>query len=167
MISSKDLAAMSPFTVLVVEDNHDDYLLLDHAFKKADFASNRKHVCDGVEAKAYLAGEGSFADREAHPLPVLIIADLKMPRMNGIELLAWTRKQPILKRIPFVMLSSSGNPRDVTAAYETFANSYHVKPNRLEDLILLLKHLRTYWFKASARPEIPGDYVPATSRRAA
>lgn len=150
---------LSLFTILVVEDNHDDYLLLDHAFKKAEFSGRRKHARDGLEAKAYLSGEGTFANRQANPLPVLIIADLKMPRMNGIELLAWTRKQPVIKRIPFVMLSSSGSPRDVTAAYESFANSYHVKPSRLEDLILLLKYLRTYWFKASARPEVPENYV--------
>jgi CheY-like chemotaxis protein len=145
---------MSLFTILIAEDNCDDYLMLEHAFVKADFAANKKHARDGLEAKAYLAGEGEFANRLSNPMPSLIMADLKMPRMNGFELLRWTRAQPLIKRIPFIVLSASGNPADVTAAYEGFVNSYHVKPSRLEDLILLLRHLRAYWFKATVRPDL-------------
>ena len=145
---------MSLFTILIAEDNCDDYLLLEHAFEKANFAANKKHARDGLEAKAYLAGEGEFSNRLSNPIPSLIMADLKMPRMNGFELLHWTRQQPLIKRIPFIVLSASGSPADVTAAYEGFVNSYHVKPSRLEDLITLLKHVRAYWFKASIRPDI-------------
>jgi CheY-like chemotaxis protein len=146
---------MAVLTVLVAEDNADDYLLLEYAFKRANFEARRMRVRDGLEAKAYLAGEGDFGNRQTSPLPALILADLKMPRMNGLELLQWTRNQPVLKRIPFVLLSASASPLDITAAYESFANCYHVKPSRLEDLIELMRKMADYWFKASARPEIP------------
>ena len=146
---------MAVLTVLVAEDNADDYLLLEYAFKQANFMARRMRVRDGLEAKAYLAGEGDFGNRQTSPLPSLILADLKMPRMTGLELLQWTRNQPVLKRIPFVLLSASASPLDITAAYESFANCYHVKPSRLEDLIELMKKMADYWFKASARPEIP------------
>ncbi len=148
---------MSVLTVLIAEDNADDYLLLEYAFKRADFGARRIRVRDGVEAKAYLAGEGDFGNRQASPLPSLILADLKMPRMNGLELLQWTRAQPVLKRIPFLVLSASASPLDIAAAYESFANCYHVKPSRLEDLIELIKKMAEYWFKASARPELPAQ----------
>jgi len=143
------------FTVLVAEDNLDDYLLLEHAFERAEFAANRQHVRDGEEAKAYLRGDGEFGDRNLYPLPQLIVADLKMPRMNGLELLHWARQQPIIKLIPFVFLSASGDVDDVRAAYEGFANAYHIKPSRLEDLIILVGEVRTYWFRLSVRPELP------------
>jgi CheY-like chemotaxis protein len=150
---------MSLFTILVAEDNSDDYLMLEHAFGKAEFVAEKHRARDGVEAKQYLAGEGRFSDRNASPLPELILADLKMPRMNGLELLRWTRQQPIIKRIPFIMLSASAYQADVTAAYEGFANAYHVKPSRLDDLIDLLRQLRSYWFDTSIRPELPANWL--------
>ena len=141
------------YTILIAEDNADDYFLLEHAFKRAGFTADKKRVRDGIEARAYLAGEGKYSNRATSPLPTLIISDLKMPRMNGLELLRWARRQPFIKRIPFILLSGSGSSRDVTSAYDNFANSYHVKPSRLEDLVTLLKELRTYWFKTSIRPD--------------
>jgi len=149
--------SMSIVTVLIAEDNADDYLMLEYAFEKANFRAKRIRARDGVEARAYLAGEGRFGDRELNPFPSLILADLKMPRMNGLELLRWTRAQPVIRRIPFIVLSASANSRDVTNAYEACVNSYHVKPSRLEDLILLIQQLAEYWFEASARPEISED----------
>ncbi len=147
-------------TILIAEDNPDDYFVLEYAFGRAEFIANRVRVQDGKEARAYLAGAGHYSNRVAHPIPALVISDLKMPRMNGLELLRWTRQQPLLKRLPFILLSASGNPTDVSAAYEDFANSYHVKPSRVEEeLIELLQYVRAYWFKASVRPEIPGDYL--------
>jgi CheY-like chemotaxis protein len=152
---------MSLVTVLVAEDNSDDYLILEHAFERASFIADRRRVRDGLEAKAYLAGQVPFSNRALHPMPSLVIADLKMPRMNGLELLHWTRRQPIIKRIPFVILSASGRQADVDAAYESCVNSYHVKPNRLDDLISLLRHLRDYWFNDARRPDIADDFVAA------
>src|SRR5947209_2817525 len=114
---------MAVDTILIVEDSSDDYFVLEHAFTRAEFTAKRRRVRDGVEACAYLLGEEKFSDRSRNPIPALIISDLKMPRMNGLELLRWARQQPIIKRIPFILLSGYGSASDVTEAYENFANS--------------------------------------------
>lgn len=146
-------------SILIAEDNRDDYFILEHALKRAKLNAPRWRVRDGVEAQHYLTGEPPFSDRIHHPLPGLIISDLKMPRVNGLELLRWTRRQPLIKRIPFIILSASGNVKDIDEAYEGFANSYHVKPSRLEDLVVLVQRIRAYWFAASVRPQIPAEFV--------
>lgn len=154
---------MNLLTILIAEDNADDYFILEYALKAAEFGGRRMRARDGVEARAYLLGEGDFGNRAANPLPSLILADLKMPRMNGLELLQWARTQPVIKRIPFIVLSASRSTADVSAAYDSYVSSYHVKPSRIEDLVMLLKELATYWFEASVRPEIPASKLPPCS----
>src|SRR5579862_528893 len=122
-------------TVLIAEDSHDDYFLIQRAFQRAEIQAELRWVKDGTEAKAYFTGEGVFVDRAAYPLPVLVLADLKMPRMSGFELLSWVRAQPDLRRIPIVVLTSSSQNPDVNRAYDMGANSYLVKPGKFEDLL--------------------------------
>src|SRR5579859_2734656 len=104
------LRSMTPLpqqTILVAEDDDNDVFFLERAFKMAQIAHPRQRVKDGEEAIAYLRGDGKFADRERHPLPCLMLLDLKMPRKNGFEVLAWARQQPNIRRLPVAILTSS------------------------------------------------------------
>ncbi len=132
-------------TVLLVEDNPDDAFLIKRAFKKAKLANPLFVVEDGEEAVAYLVGEGEFADRNEHPLPMLILLDLKLPKMSGFEVLQWRMGNPGVKKIPVVVLTSSNQTPDIKKAYELGANSYLVKPVSFEGLMEMVKVLGMYW----------------------
>src|SRR2546421_293889 len=102
--------------ILLVEDNPTDIRLIRRAFNKAAIANRIEVVTDGDLAVAYLAGETPFIDRVAHPLPGLILLDLKLPKRSGIEVLRWLKAQPGVGRIPVIILTSSRLPVDVDAA---------------------------------------------------
>jgi CheY-like chemotaxis protein len=140
-------------TVLLVEDNPDDVLLTRRAFAKANFPVPLEVVSDGEEALGYLQGAGTYSDRERFPLPMLLLLDLKLPRRSGFEVLEWLRGQPGLRRIPVVVLTSSGQSPDVNRAFDLGANSYLVKPVRLEDLVNLVKTLNLYWLLLNEKPD--------------
>src|SRR5207302_4985587 len=114
------------FTVLLVEDDLNDIFLVKRAFKKARISNPLQVVTDGVEAIRYLQGEGRFGDRHSHPLPRLIVMDIKMPRKTGFEVLEWIKKDGVLKRIPVIIVSSSDETADINKAYELGANAYMV-----------------------------------------
>src|SRR6478736_4414834 len=115
------------FTVLLVEDDLNDIFLVKRAFKMARIKNPLQIVTDGQEAISYLRGDGKYADREAHPLPKLIVMDIRMPRRSGFEVLEWVKSSKPLRRIPVVIVSSSDNPADINRAYELGANAYMVK----------------------------------------
>jgi CheY-like chemotaxis protein len=140
-------------TVLLAEDDDNDVLLMKRAFAKATAAEHLRVVRDGQEVIDYLLGVGHFSDRATHPLPHLIILDLKMPRKNGFEVLEWVKTEPRFKRIPVVVLTSSSQPRDITRAYDLHANSYLVKPNAFEQLVALIASTEAYWLQLN-RPSI-------------
>src|SRR3979409_1477909 len=98
---------ITDFLVLLVEDDPDHVLLIQRAFGKANLVNPLRIVRDGEEAVAYLAGTDSYSDRSRHPLPSLILLDLKLPRKSGLEVLGWLREEPHLKFTPVVILSSS------------------------------------------------------------
>ena len=125
----------SSLTILAAEDNPDDVFLLKQAFLKAGVEPVVHAVCDGLEAIAYLSGEGAYRDRAAYPIPDVLLLDLNMPRCNGFEVLAWIRREPRLARIATHVLTASSRPADVQRAYELGARSYVVKPTRIDDLI--------------------------------
>ena len=139
-------------TILIVEDDRNDYFLVELACRRADIRMPLARVDDGVQAQEYLSGEGPFADRERFPVPKVILADLKMPRMSGLELLTWLRNQTRLKCIPFVVLSASAQENDILEAYERGANSYLVKPMKLDDLTALLRQFKIYWLELNRYP---------------
>jgi CheY-like chemotaxis protein len=141
-------------TILVVEDSLDDFRLLELGLKRADVAAEFRHVLDGSEALRYLMGEGDYGNRVQYPLPQMILSDLKMPRMDGIELLRWVRSNSRTKRIPFIMLSSSNQPNDVARAYENHVNSYLFKPGGLVELSEMLRILVGYWLVLNLLPEL-------------
>jgi CheY-like chemotaxis protein len=133
-------------TILLVEDDPNDQLLIRRAFGKARLMNPLRIVEDGDAAVAYLAGEGVHADRMASPLPTLILLDLKLPRRSGLEVLAWLRSQPgRLGRMPVVVLTSSRENLDVDRAYQLGANSYLVKPVDFDGLLDLVRTAGLYW----------------------
>ncbi len=147
---------MEDYSILIVEDNTDDVLLIKRAFQQCGVVNPLRFVTDGEQAVAYLKGTGEFGDRKKNPLPVLILLDLKMPRMNGFEFLRWLRNEPDLKKIIVVILTSSSESPDINRAYELGANSYLVKPVRFEDLIRIVKELHLYWLIMNEKPDIKG-----------
>jgi len=142
--------------ILLAEDDPNDVLLIQRAFQRNYVANPVQVVRDGEEALAYLSGQAPFADRERHPLPVLMLMDLKMPRKSGLEVLAWVRHQPGLKRLPIIVLTSSNQSPDINRAYELGANSYLVKPAGFDSLLDLVKNLDMYWLILNEKPELQG-----------
>jgi CheY-like chemotaxis protein len=142
---------MNKKVVLIAEDNQDDFFLIQRAFRRADIPVELMWVKDGSEAKSYLDGIA----RSKEPIPALILADLKMPRMDGFELLSWVRSNSNLRRLPFVVLTSSSQSPDINRAYDMGANSYLVKPSRFEDLMSLSQGLKDYWLTLNQSPELP------------
>jgi CheY-like chemotaxis protein len=139
--------------ILLVEDREDDILLIRKAFERGAINNPLQVVRDGEEAIHYLAGEGRYSNREEYPLPDLILLDLKLPKVDGFELVRWIRRQPGFGFIPVVVLTSSDAIRDVNRAYALGANSFMVKPMDFENFIETAKVLRAYWLKANRQPE--------------
>ena len=139
-------------TILVAEDDKTDALFLERAFAKVGVPTTLQFVRDGQEVIDYLLGKAQFADRPLHPGPDLLLLDLKMPRVDGFQVLDWVRQHPRLKRLPVIVFSSSGQDKDINRAYDLGANSYLVKPHATEDLLALVEKLKDYWIEASKKP---------------
>ena len=151
--------------ILLAEDREDDILLVQRAFKRA-FITNPLHIVrDGEQAIAYLGGVGRYTNREEYPLPDLLLLDLKMPRMDGFEVLKWIQLHPELSSLRVVVLTSSDNIRDVNTAYQLGANSFMVKPMDFEDVVHLSKTLANYWLQLSKTPEIQRPPRPSEITR--
>jgi CheY-like chemotaxis protein len=146
-------------TVLHVEDDPNDVFLMQRAFRKADLTHLLHVARDGLEAIEYLNHQGSFADVAMYPLPTLILLDLKMPRKDGFETLAWLRQQSGLKRIAVIVMSSSRELADINRAYDLGANSYLVKPGDFQTLVNLVNLIASYWLEVNERPDIQGEPV--------
>jgi CheY-like chemotaxis protein len=150
----------SGYTILLVEDDPNDVLLMQRAFRKANL-TNPLHVArDGLEAIEYLSHQGKFTDATRYPAPTLILLDLKMPRKNGFEILEWLRQQPGLKRTVAVVLSSSDERADINRAYDLGANSYLVKPGDFEALVELVTTLASYWLTANVNSDLQEESLP-------
>jgi CheY-like chemotaxis protein len=141
-------------TILIVEDDAGDAFFLEKAFERILANCAISHVCDGEDAKAYLQGTGKYADRREHPLPSVILLDLRMPKMDGFEFLAWLRSDPNLKIIPTVVYSSSDNPADVRKAYELGANSFLHKRLSMNGVQETMRSFARYWLEDCGRPPI-------------
>jgi CheY-like chemotaxis protein len=131
-------------TILHVEDDPNDTLLLEHACRKAGVVFDLQAVSDGDQAMAYLRGTSDFSDRKKHPMPQLILLDLKMPRVSGFDVLAWLKTEDALRQLPVVVLTSSNHDADIKRAYDLGARSYLVKPVGFEALVELVKTLPTF-----------------------
>ena len=132
-------------TVLVAEDNEDHALLTRRAFQQAGFLNPLQFVQDGVEAVAYLNGDGKYADRNEYPLPGLLLLDLKMPNKDGFEVMEWIRQQPGLRTLRIVVLTTSDRVFDVQRAYQLGATSFLTKPVDFRDFVELGPALKGFW----------------------
>jgi CheY-like chemotaxis protein len=139
-------------TVLIVEDEENDAFLLKTALKKAGIPNPIQVVENGRLALDYLAGSGEFSDRETHPLPSVIFLDLKLPQVNGLEILKWIREEPSLPPIVVVVLTSSSLDEDIDRAYRLGANSYVVKPSSRDKLVAIVNDFGNWWFKHNEPP---------------
>lgn len=142
----------SSYTILLVEDEENDATLVKMAFKRNNIPNPIQWARDGLEAIAYLNGEGAYADRGRYPFPEVLILDLKMPRMSGFELLSWVREHPEYRVIPTIIMTSSRHDLDIEKAYNLGANTYMIKPSSFEELAKLVKLAHDYW-AASAKPK--------------
>jgi CheY-like chemotaxis protein len=136
---------MSTQCILQVEDEEADIFLLQHVFKKAAITSPVRAVMDGRMAIDYLSGTGPYADREKYPLPCLVLLDLKLPKISGLEVLAWIRQNQNLRGLVVVVFSSSANPTDVERAYQLGANSFIQKPQATAQTLELAQLLKGWW----------------------
>lgn len=150
------MSIVKVYSILMAEDDENDVFFVERAFKQAQIANPLYRVKDGEEAVAYLRGEGQYADRDKFPIPYLLLLDLKMPRKNGFEVIAWLKQQPGLKRLPVVVLTSSKEDPDVNRAYELGANTYLVKPVKFEGLVEMMKTLHLYWLMLAEKPSVEG-----------
>ena len=137
--------------ILIAEDNPDDIFFLEQAIKKAGVDCALVSAADGIQAVAYLKGEGEFKDRAGHPLPDVLLLDLNMPGMNGFEVLEWVRKDPRCCRLVVHVMSASSRESDTQKAYELRANSYVIKPSRIEELVRFVSAL-DQWHQFVALP---------------
>ena len=141
--------------ILVADDSAEDAFILKRAFERAGMTVPIQFVKDGQELVDYLSGTDSFANRQNHPMPRVVLLDLKMPKMDGFDVLRWLQGQPELRRLIVTVLSSSDESKDVNLAYDLGANSYVVKPGSLNGYANIVEKLRDYWLEVNRPP----DYV--------
>ena len=122
-------------------------------------------VANGQEAIRYLNGDGEFGDRQKHPLPCLVLLDLKLPRVPGLEVLKWIRQQPLLARLPVLIHSSSDQDSDVERAYSFGANAYLVKPVSPAELYENVLRIKKYWIDQDGPPPDCKDWLSITLPR--
>lgn len=145
---------MNPLrTILIAEDSPADAEMAIDALRDARLANPIVHVEDGVEALDFLLRRGAFADRE-EGLPAVLLLDIKMPRMDGLEVLRRIRAEEELKRLPVVILSSSREETDLARSWDMGVNAYVVKPVDVDQFFTAVKTLGTFWAVINQAPEL-------------
>ena len=140
-------------TVLVAEDDVNDRLLIETAFQSVGVKGPVHLVNDGLEAIAYLMGEGQYSDRSRFAYPSFIITDLKMPKLDGLAVLQHLKSNPAWSIIPTIVLSASADEDDIRTAYQLGASSFHSKPAKFAELLALVKMIHDYWMSCEI-PEV-------------
>lgn len=146
---------MSNTCILQVEDEANDVFLLQRAFLQAGVANPVQVATDGQMAIDYLSGRGRFADRAKHPLPGLILLDLKLPRRSGRDVLEWIRAEPRLYKTVVIIFTSAQYVGDVSLAYELGANSFIIKPFDFSAYVEIARLLKGWWLRYNQFPPQP------------
>jgi CheY-like chemotaxis protein len=149
--------------ILHVEDDPNDVFFFQHAVNKVGVANPIQVVVDGQQAIDYLEGKDKFSNREQFPLPCLVLLDLKLPHVMGLEVLKWIRQKAGIELV-VVMLTASGNQADIEAAYQLGANAFLIKPSEAGKLEDMVKAIRDFWLThnmppTSFSPESPMEGV--------
>lgn len=139
--------------ILLIEDNPNDMELTIRALKKNNIANDIHTVTDGAEALDYFFAKGNYSDRDILQNPKLVILDLKLPKVDGLEILRQIKQDERTKTIPVVVLTSSKEESDVVASYKFGANSFIVKPVDFEKFITTVKELGMYWLLYNEPPK--------------
>jgi CheY-like chemotaxis protein len=133
-----------PAIILLAEDNEDDVILIERAFRKARLLSPLMVVRDGEEAISYLSGFARYSDRTQFPFPDLFLLDLKLPMRDGFEVLRWMKEQPDLKKLPVIVLTQSDRIRDANQAYQLGAYSFLIKGTDFNDTAAFAQSVSNY-----------------------
>ena len=139
--------------ILLVEDSMDDAEMTIRALRKVNLVDMVVHLEDGQEALDYLFGNGIYADGKKPILPKVILLDIKMPRVDGIEVLRQIKSNELTKTIPVVIMTSSGEEQDVVTSYQLGVNSYVVKPVNFESFAEAVSRLGLFWLMTNRSPE--------------
>ena len=143
---------MNSKIILLVEDNPDDEALTLRALKSSNIANEVVVTRDGVEALDYLFGTGAYADRDTRVMPQVVLLDLKLPKMNGLDVLRRLRDDERTKPLPVVVLTSSDEERDIIESYGLGANSYIRKPVAFAQFTEAVRQLGLYWLVLNQPP---------------
>jgi two-component system response regulator len=146
--------------ILLVEDNEDDARLTARAFSQAEIANPLVHVGDGVEALDYLFCRGRYEGRDVRMLPVMVLVDLQLPRLAGLDVVKAIRGCDHTRYLPVVVLTSSDQDRDRLAAYNHQVNSYVQKPVGYDQFVDAARHLGRYWIRVNMVPPPPPPREP-------
>ena len=136
-----------PIIILLVEDDDDHAELIKRSLENSREYSILMRVNDGEKALDYVYGKGEYTERKMYPFPNLILLDLRIPKVDGLTVLAKIKSDPEYKHIPIIVLTSSENESDMRSAYSNYANSYLVKPLDYNKYVNLMEEIRNYWLK--------------------
>ena len=139
-------------SILLAEDSKEDILIFRYAYKEARLPNALQVVTDGVAAVEYLEGKGDYGNRELHPFPRLLLLDLRMPKIPGLEVLKFVRKHAEWAELVVVIFSTSDQPADVEGAREHGADGYIIKPSHPDELVRFLRSLRNEDFASRRLP---------------
>jgi CheY-like chemotaxis protein len=142
--------------LMLVDDSMNDLELMRIAFKRARIRNPIAEMYSGEQAIAYLSGEGEYADRRHFPLPCIVITDLKMPGVDGFDLLEWLKGQSAFDRIPKIVLTASAHQEDEKRASELGCSAYLVKPEQLDGLVKLVSEMNEDWISERCQIAEPG-----------
>ncbi|MEI9918383.1 MAG: response regulator [Bacteroidota bacterium] len=141
----------SDVDILLVEDNHDEAELTIRSLRKIDSHSKLVHIDDGAEALDFIFARNKYSGRRLDHSPKMILLDLKLPKVNGLEILKQVKSNAQTKKTPVILLTSSREERDIEDGYLSGANSYVVKPNNFENYTKAISELGHYWMQLNAQ----------------
>lgn len=138
--------------ILIAEDDDDDYMLTTEAMQEVRVLNKITRVVDGEDLLHYLNRTGNYTHLKGTPLPGLILLDLNMPKVDGIEVMRILNKRPEFRRIPIIVLTTSKSQEDIFKSYELGCNSYIRKPVQFDELIRVMKDFKRYWIEIVSLP---------------